>query len=211
MKTKQCMASLLLLMGLATLGQAACAQALTKGSASKGAASLTQSYTWYEGGAAQQVWLHPGIMAEFGPSVRGAEAVRKASADAAVLSENMRNVRLWKFTSSNVATAVKALTVSYPNGSFSPVFYENANGGGRMRALPGNVIVSLDAKWNKAAVDTWLAKRNLSAISKLNVGGNVYVIKTGPGLDALNLANTLQQSGEVISATPDWWQEVATR
>lgn len=80
-----------------------------------------------------------------------------------------------------------------------------------MRALPGNVIVYLNPNWNSAAIYEWLAKRKLQTLKKLNIGKNVFVIQSAPGLDALNLANELQQSGEVVSASPDWWKEVSTR
>ena len=80
-----------------------------------------------------------------------------------------------------------------------------------MRALPGNVIVYLNPSWNAAAINDWLAKRKLQTVKKLDIGKNVYVIKSAPGLDALNLANELHSSGEVVSAMPDWWKEVSTR
>jgi hypothetical protein len=37
------------------------------------------------------------------------------------------------------------------------------------------------------------------------------VIKTGPGLIALETANSLYKSGEVVAAFPDWWEEVSPR
>jgi hypothetical protein len=60
-------------------------------------------------------------------------------------------------------------------------------------------------------VDNWVRTRKLEVVKKLEIGPNIYVIKTGPGLDALNTANTLYLSGEVAAAFPDWWREVSTR
>jgi hypothetical protein len=51
----------------------------------------------------------------------------------------------------------------------------------------------------------------LEIVKKLEIGPNIYVIKTGTGLEALDTANALYKSGEVKAAFPDWWQEVATR
>jgi hypothetical protein len=48
-------------------------------------------------------------------------------------------------------------------------------------------------------------------VKKLEIGPNIYVIKTGPGLEALETANALYRSGEVKAAFPDWWQEVVPR
>jgi hypothetical protein len=80
-----------------------------------------------------------------------------------------------------------------------------------MRALPGNIIVYLDPQWNEAAVNNWLNTRKLEIVKKLEIGPNIYVIKTGSGLEALETANALARSGEVKAAFPNWWEEVATR
>jgi hypothetical protein len=80
-----------------------------------------------------------------------------------------------------------------------------------MRALPGNIIVYLDPQWGEAAVRNWLSSHKLEIVKKLEIGPNIYVIKTGLGLEALDTANALYRSGEVKAAFPDWWQEVAIR
>ena len=60
-------------------------------------------------------------------------------------------------------------------------------------------------------MNNWAGKRKLEIVKKLEIGPNIYLIKTGPGLEALETANALYRSGEVKAALPDWWQEVATR
>jgi len=202
-----------------TLAAFCCASALAvaaqpvyqKGSA-KSAPVLSQSYTWYDGDTAQQVWLNPGVVAEFKPSTKGANAVKSVSPAATQLTahSSRNSVRIWQLGSSD-ATATRSLSIAHPSGLYSPVFHDDANGSGPMRALPGNVIVYLNPSWNAAAINDWLAKRKLQTVKKLDIGKNVYVIKSAPGLDALNLANELHSSGEVVSAMPDWWKEVSTR
>jgi hypothetical protein len=92
----------------------------------------------------------------------------------------------------------------------SPVFYENAGGQGRRRALPGNVIAEFDVGLDRAAVERWAESAGLKLLRKLNFG-NFYVIESPSGLASLELANRLQASGEVKSAQPDWWVEAVTR
>lgn len=58
---------------------------------------------------------------------------------------------------------------------------------------------------------SWAGSRRLEIVQKLEIGPNVFVLKTGPGLEALETANALYRSGEVIAAFPDWWQEAVTR
>ena len=42
----------------------------------------------------------------------------------------------------------------------------------------------------------------LEVVKKLEIGPNIYIIKTAPGLEALNTANALYLSGEVICRVP---------
>ncbi|MBI3795139.1 MAG: hypothetical protein HY280_10515, partial [Nitrospinae bacterium] len=57
----------------------------------------------------------------------------------------------------------------------------------------------------------WAARNNLTIVNKMNIGKNAYVIKSGAGLDSLNLANSLQEAGEVESATPNWSRAITLR
>ena len=176
------------------------------------AASLSQAYTWYDGDSAQQVWLNPNLLAEFNPSARGESAVKSVSPGAAPLTTKRARtgVRLWRLNNNGNAT-VRALTLAHPRGAYSPVFHDSSSASGRMRALPGNIIVYFNPLWDAATVNNWIAARKLEVVRKLEIGANVYVIKTAPGLDALDIANSLYLSGEVVSASPNWWEEMATR
>jgi hypothetical protein len=111
----------------------------------------------------------------------------------------------------SAGAVIRSLKASNPQGKFSPVLHEGPSSGSRMRALPGNIIVYLDPQWSQAEVNNWLQARQLEVVKKLEIGVNIYLIKTGPGLEALNAANALYRSGEVKAAFPDWWQEVSTR
>jgi len=200
----------LVLLFVATSLNVACAVEPNKGAGKS--APLTQAYTWYDGDREQRVWLNPDVMAEFNPDQQGEASVKSASSSARVLSTRHKQsaIRLWQIDSSAVA-ATRSLKASHPQGSYSPVLHDGPNSAGRMRALPGNIIVHLDPQWDAAAVQTWLTSRKLEVVKKLEIGPNIYLIKTGPGLEALDAANALYQSGEVKAAYPDWWQEVITR
>jgi len=173
---------------------------------------LTQTYVWYDGEREQRVWLNPQVIAEFNPGTEGASAMKSAYAGARVVPTKHKQaaVRLWQLDST-AETAIRSLKASHPQGSYSAVLHDAPVSTGRMRALPGNVIVYLDPQWDEAAVNNWLSTRNLEMMKKLEIGSNIYVIKTAPGLEALETANTLYRSGEVKAAFPDWWEEVVTR
>jgi hypothetical protein len=174
--------------------------------------TLTQPYVWYDGDREQQVWLNPQVVAEFNPGPQGESAMKSAHSGAKVLptKHNQAAVRLWQLDNA-AETAIRNFKASHPQGNYSAVFHDGPASTGPMRALPGNIIVYLDPQWNEAAVNNWLNTRRLEIVKKLKIGPNIYVIKTGSGLEALETANALARSGEVKAAFPDWWQEVATR
>jgi hypothetical protein len=138
--------------------------------------------------------------------------MRSSSTGARILPTKHKQaaVRFWQLDNT-AETAIRNLKASHPQGNYSAVFHDGPASTGRMRALPGNIIVYLDPQWDEAAVNSWLNTRKLEIVKRLEIGPNIYVIKTGPGLEALETANVLARSGEVKAAFPDWWQEVATR
>ena len=174
--------------------------------------ALTQSYLWYDGTRERKVWLNPHVLAEFNPGSQSASVMKSANATARIVeAKNMRSaIRLWQIDNP-AEQALSNLRVSHPKGKYSVVLHDTPSGSSRMRSLPGNVIVYLNPQWNVEEVNNWLATRKLDMVKKLEIGPNIYVIKSGPGIEALSVANEIYQSGEVIAAFPDWWEEVATR
>ena len=109
------------------------------------------------------------------------------------------------------ATAISNISADHPQGKYSAVLHDTPISTGRMRALPGNIIVYLNPQWDAAAISNWLGVHKLEIVKKLEIGPNIYLIKTGPGMEALTTANALYRSGEVKAAFPDWWQEITPR
>lgn len=178
------------------------------------APKLQEAYVWYDGDRERQVWLNPELVAEFnaGKGAAARSSVKSVYSDAVKVPKRYGSVSIWRLgagTGSDAAIA-KLSTAGQP-GKYSPVLHDSPSSSGRMRALPGNIIVYLDPAWSSDAVTAWAAKHQLEIVKKLEIGPNIYIIRTGPGLEALNAANTLYKSGEVIAAFPDWWEEKKTR
>jgi len=212
MNTQLKLASSLLMIFASAISLSACSAVPSEQALSKSAAALTQSYTWHDGVQAQTIWLNPSVIAEFDPSTQSSKATKAVDAKAQMLPQqkSQRGIRLWQMqTPAN--TAVKGLAISNPAGKYSPVFHDSASNSGAMRALPGNIIVYLDPKWDTATANNWIAAHKLELVKKLEIGSNIFVFKTASGLDALNIANALYKSGEVVAAFPDWWKESFTR
>lgn len=162
----------------------ACAQAPVK--------TTSGSYVWYDGGKPREVQMDEALVAEF-----------DARADVAVAPVIRGNgVQIWR---QQDAAATRAVAT----GKTSPVFRDSE--GGTMRALPGNVIVRLDPAWDATQINAWLVAHGLTQLRRLQIGGNVLVVASPPGLAALELANRLQLSGKVVSAQPEWWEQRSLR
>lgn len=179
---------------------------------SKANKQLTQSYSWHDGAREVVVWLNPQVVAEFNPGKSGEVAAKNADSNAKVLpiKHQQQGVRLWQMNNTS-EVAVRGLSGKNPTGQYSSVFHDDQSGIGAMRALPGNIIISLNRAWDAATVNDWFKSKQLEMLKKLEIGTNIYIVKTAPGLEALNKANELYLSGEVVAAFPDWWQEAHHR
>ena len=175
---------------------------------------LQQYYLWNDGKGERKVWLSTNLVAEFrsGKEKSVKSSVKSADKDAILYKKSTGTIQIWKLsTQENASAVVKELSKTNKAEKFSTIFHDGPSNASPMRALPGNVIVYLDPKWDYATVKSFFGKRKLEILQKLEIGPNIYVVKTGPGLDALEIANSLAQSGNVIKALPNWWQETSTR
>jgi len=93
---------------------------------------------------------------------------------------------------------------------FSPILFESASRTGAKWTLPGNIIVKLRPEWTEDQVTAWATRERITILRKLRIA-NTYVVKTQPGMPALELANRLFEKGEVLAAQPNWWKERALR
>lgn len=109
-------------------------------------------------------------------------------------------------TPSTIATrsAVAPATVT-------PLFREGDSPAGRLMGLPGGIIVQFHPHWSVTQIAQWLTAHGLPLGERLEIQGHWYSIPTPAGMIALETANQLHESGDVISAAPNWWKAMATR
>ncbi len=165
-------------------------------------------YYWYESGVKKTLHMDDELVAEFGPASDVESAVKNAEPSASRVMVR-GGAAIWRVGSPK--SALQKSAALKPSAGVSPVFREGGDPGGRMMSLPGNVIVFFKSDWSEQKVKGWAAAKNLGIADKLNIGRNAYVIKTAPGLESLNLANKLQESGEVEAAAPNWWRPAQRR
>ncbi|MBI5236803.1 MAG: hypothetical protein HY887_00075 [Deltaproteobacteria bacterium] len=172
--------------------------------------ALNEAFTWYDGTTKKTAWLNPNLLAEFSGGASG--AVTRAYPNAKSVAVRSASVKLWKINdgqpAKNAADHVRAAT---PGSNISYVFHDGPHTSSRKRVLTGNIIVSFDPSWNKDVVASWASSKGLGVLKKLDIGGNYYLLKEGPGFSTLEAANSISESGEVLSASPEWWVEAVTR
>lgn len=191
------------------LGTTALAQAVALcvagalGTAHAADAPAAQPLRYFDGGAVRTITLDPAWVAEIhAPTAASSQPQAKAAGSAPVASFAAPLVAL-RPASQPVARGAL--------GVVSPVFREGDSPAGRLMALPGGVLIKVPASWGEAEVSQWASGQNLAKPQRMGSGGNWYLIATRPGLPALELANTLQQAGDVVFASPNWWKQTASR
>jgi len=171
------------------------------------AAQSSTAYTWNDGNRNHTIYIQPDQIADFSGSTTG---ITKNTADVQLIRRK-GSVRIWKIKNTAMLRSLEKGIVPQAYRKFSsPVFSSNP-GGGAVRALPGNVFVSFKSDWKRTQIELFSAKNNLEIISRLKLPGNIYLVKTNPGIDALNLANKLRGLPGVVASYPDWWLEVSFR
>ncbi len=204
---------LLPLLGMLALLSAADAHSAAQKSApvksSAAAAALSTRYVWHDTEGEHAVWLNPALVAEFNNRPQSASTVKRVHPAAMAEPGSRGKARIWRLD--DAERVLQQVRTANPAGMYSPVFNDGPVDGARKRALPGGVIVYFKPEWTGLQISAWIASQGLSSGQKLAIGPNVYVLKTAPGLAALETANHIYQSGDVVSAEPNWWVEARTR
>lgn len=172
----------------------------------KQAEKTLQQYTWYDGNQKRSVWVNPNLMAEF--NVPTKEATVKSSSTSN-LTTQMPFVRFIEIETDT--NALQTSGKSQEKTQRSPVLHNTASTTGPKRALPGNVIVQMQHNWSQEKIERWFKQYNLTAIKPLTFAPNAFLIQSKAGLESLNLANKLYETGDVVLASPNWWQERVKR
>jgi hypothetical protein len=183
-----------------------------KTSTSKSSNQL-QSYVWYDGQQKRTVWLNANLAADFQNDSVQTSQLKKTYPKASVIL-NYRSARIWQLPTQTHSGDTPPTNEESPRpvpSGYSPVFHDSANETSRIRALPGDIIVYLNPAWSNDKIMQWMNSRSLEIIKKIDIRASAYIVKTEPGMQALQIANTLFESGDVVAAFPDWWLESTTR
>jgi len=65
--------------------------------------------------------------------------------------------------------------------------------------------------WSQKEIEAWFDAHALTVIKPLTFAPNTFLIQAESGLDSLKTANRIYETGDVVLASPNWWQEVVAR
>ena len=170
-------------------------------------ASLPAAQKYFDGRRWRQLWLNPQEVVEFGPSDLLEEQIRIQMPTAKVIKRN-KNVRIWRLGEQGLEGLTRGLKRS-DQSRVSPVYHLSKRGGQRL-ALVGNVIVKFKADISMAELEQWAVAHGLRLVRVMAQPGK-YLLSAGSAAQALAIANQVQQAGEVVYATPEWWTEAQMR
>jgi len=172
-----------------------------------------QGMIWYEGEQRKTAWLNPQLIAEFVPESVQESAVSESYPGAILLRQPEAHIRIWQLPVGIYTTSVlDDLNSRAQQGvKYSPVFHDAPSPASRMCALPGNIIVYFNEGLTEESIGQWIEANKLRIVRRLSMGSSVIVFQTGPGLAALELANSLRGTDAVSAAFPDWWHESVSR
>jgi hypothetical protein len=156
------------------------ASASASAKTASGGKRAAPSHVWHDGSARRSLVLQSGWRADFSGALSGKSVALRPTSDGAL---------------KDVSSSLQ-----------SPVFRDE---GGRLRALPGGVVVTLTDGLDEPAARAFLASHDARATRRL--GERAWLVESAAGLPSLELANRLAATGAFVAAQPNWWVERALK
>jgi len=182
-----------------------------------------KAITWNNGKRDVTSWLNPEEYAEFYvPDNNAAELLKSTTALRNANSQQVKThgiTTIWRaepqqvdsIVSKSLADSASTAANAKPAPSVSPVFHSSLRPNSPRMALPGNVIIRFQSDMAVENIDIWLTQQNLLKERSLPGDGLTIVVKSEPGMAALNLAKRLSSQAEVYEVSPNWWSEPQLR
>jgi len=184
--------------------------------------------TWNNGKRDVTRWLNPEEYAEFyvpDNSTKNSTEKLRISSATALRNANSQQVKkhgittIWRADPQQVNTIVSrspadivgAAPNTEPPLRVSPVFHSSPHSNSPRMALPGNIIIRFQSNMTVENIDTWLTRQGLLKVRNLPGDGLTVVVKSEPGMAALNLVEQLSSQAEIDEISPNWWSEPQLR
>lgn len=169
---------------------------------------LPRSVEYYDGEFRRTLWLSEELVVDMG--VESADAALQEEAPESVgTAQELRGARTFRVRRGRAD--VVAAQVAQRGHRLSPALHVASTDAAPFVSLPGGVIVTVPREWSREMVDAWASGwgRSIEKVVQPQLG--LYLVATGPGLESLELANRMHESGEILAATPNILHFASTR
>ncbi|MBD3609217.1 MAG: hypothetical protein HUJ30_01580 [Gammaproteobacteria bacterium] len=166
-------------------------------------------YQWLSGTKVRQVTMSKQLFAEFTTSINQKSVLSKTFPNAVRVKGKGAAVKIWQVENiKDVPSTMRSIRSTDSDAKVSPVFYSES---GQMMALPGNVLVQFNPGMSSSEIEKWCTENGYQIANANRKNMSYYEIQTGAGLDAIETANAIYNSGMVRVAEPNWWIEMHTK
>lgn len=172
---------------------------------------LGRSVQVFDGASSASYFLSEVLIVETKADESGKLLVLAAAPGATVAHDGGYN-RVWRLPAGTMPDNVLDLLRATDSGRvFSHVFHRGSSAATPYVAFPGGVFVTLDPAMAEDAAKQWLESKALVVERKLPIQGNVYHVRSGPGLEALALAEELRREQPVVATSLNAWEPLSLR
>lgn len=172
---------------------------------------LARTVQVFDGTSSATYWLSEVLIVETRADEQSRQLVLASAPGVTVAHDDGFN-RVWRLPAGTTPdTLLERLRATDPTRTFSHAFHRGSSADTPYVAFPGGVFVTLDPTLEDAAGRQWLEGKALVIERKLPIQGNVYHVRSGPGLEALALAEELRHASPVVSTVPNSWEPLALR
>lgn len=140
---------------------------------------------WFDGYRQHRAYLHRGAVAQF----EARHHHHKPSVQT---------------VSRNRAKSLVARGAASSSQILAPVFTDSPSSQHQTRIPAAGVFVVLDPSFTDTQVEDWAKANELEIESKLSFKKNGILVKTDPGMDALERMAEIQKLPSVVAAWPNW-------
>jgi hypothetical protein len=186
---------------------------LVVSSSSWGESRLRESVIWHDGDQVKHAWINPDLVAQVGELDTEKEIRAEFPGAERHMRKRKTRFRLWRLGTrpSAAARTLNSTQSRTKDVRVSEVFHERASGRSPIRTLPGGVVLYLPPGWTSARCEAWISEHGHQIVRRIGSVPNGFVVNSEPGVATIEAANRLHDTGEVVTATPDWAIDISTR
>jgi hypothetical protein len=168
-----------------------------------------QTKFYYDGERRVEIAQDSELVAEIGSVPSGGGGLVKSANPTAALVKSTGGLQIYRAPYASTEQTIRSKSGTGSSRRLLPVYRTSS---GTLVVPTGNIIVYFPVEWTDQAISVWAAKKGLRALQKLPLSQqNAWEIQTPPGDPSIDLANEIRSESRILSASPNFWMEIAKK